>query len=121
MAAPVSGEVIVTVGVVVVAALTTTVAVVRAVAPWLSVTVAVMVFVPAVEYTCDAVAPATTVPSPKSMLEEAMAPSASLDAAVDAVTVTGAVPDAGVTESAATGGWFEASTITVAVVLAVPP
>src|SRR5207302_207854 len=92
-----------------------------AVAPLLSVTVAMIVFVPAVEYTCVAVGPGTTVPSPKSMLEEAIVPSASVEAAVDEVTVTGAVPEAGVTLSAAMGGWFGAATLTVPVVVEVAP
>ena len=55
------------------------------------------------------------------MLEEAIEPSASLEPAVDAVTVTGATPEAGVTESAATGGWFGAATLTVPLVVEVAP
>jgi hypothetical protein len=63
-----------------------------AVAPRLSVTVAVIVNVPAVLYVCDALGPLTAaLPSPKLMLLETILPSGSVDPAVEAVIVTGAV------------------------------
>src|ERR1051325_3296272 len=56
----------------------------------------------------------TTVPSPKSNLYEAIDPSASEEAEPLAVTVSGAVPDEGDTESRATGAWLGAVTVTTA-------
>src|ERR1044072_7029644 len=108
------------------------------VAPWLSVTVSRTVHVPAANV-CVAVAEAcgptpaaspkanlyagvavaeawgrTTVPSPKSNLYEAIEPSASEEAEPLAVTVSGAVPEDGDTESRATGAWLDAVTVTTA-------
>ena len=54
------------------------------------------------------------------MVEEATEPSASVEFAVDAVTVTGATPLPGESESAATGGWL-AAMVTVALEFAVAP
>ena len=61
---------------------------------------------------CETVVPLTTVPSPKLIDEEVIVPSASFEAADDAVTANGTLPVAGVTESAATGG-CGAVTVTV--------
>jgi hypothetical protein len=57
----------------------------------------------------------TTVPSPKSSATLTIVPSGSVDAAADAATASGAVPELGVTVSLATGGWFGAETVTLAV------
>ena len=72
-------------------------------APLLSVTVPVTVNLPVALYLCDALPLFATAPSPKSIFELAIVPSGSLDPAVDAVTVKGALPDVGVTDSFATG------------------
>jgi hypothetical protein len=101
-----------------VGAVTLTDVVADAESPPLSFTAPVTVNVPALLYVCVAVGPATTVPSPKSMVELAMVPSASFEFAVEAVTVIGAVPVAGVTEITAVGAWFPA-TVTVAFALEV--
>ena len=76
-----------------------------------------------------AVAELTTVPSPKLMLVLAIEPPefGSLDPAVEALTDNGAVPEVGLTESCATGGWAgggaatAAEAVTVAVVVPVSP
>ena len=49
--------------------------------------------------------PATLEPSPKLMVEVRVLPWGSVEAEVEAVTVTGAVPEPGVTDNLATGGW----------------
>src|SRR5512143_3110357 len=85
---------------------------VLALAPMLSVTVAVTRYVPAALYMCPAVGPAALPPSPKSITDDAMFPSPSLDPAVDAVTEAGTTAWAGLTVSAASGGWL-AATLTV--------
>src|SRR4051794_20501364 len=83
--------------------LTVTVAVRLEDAPALSVTVAVTVNVPAFTYVCCAEGPAALLPSPQLIIDAAIVPSTSVEAAVDADTLSGAVPDVGVTESCATG------------------
>jgi hypothetical protein len=62
--------------------------VVVAVPPRLSVTVSVIVYVPAAAYVCDAVAPEPVVPSPKFQAYEAMLPSESVDALASAVQLS---------------------------------
>src|ERR1044072_1273565 len=97
-------------------AVTVTTAEAEPVAPWLSVTVSRTVQVPAANV-CVAVAEAcgpTTVPSPKSNLQDAIDPSASEEAEPLAVTVSGAVPEDGDTVSRATGAWLGAVTVTTA-------
>ena len=65
---------------------------------------------------CVALAVFAVVPSPKLMLALVIEPPAlgSLDPAVEALTVRGAVPEVGVTASLATGGWLGAVAVTVA-------
>src|ERR1051326_6516777 len=95
-------------------AVTVTTAEAEPVAPWLSVTVSRTVQVPAANVCvagAEACGPAA-VPSPKSNLYEAIDPSASEEAEPLAVTVSGAVPDEGDTESRATGAWLGAVTVT---------
>jgi hypothetical protein len=48
----------------------------------------------------------TIVPSPKSIWVDWMVPPEQVEPEVEAVTVTGAIPLAGVTASFATGGWL---------------
>src|SRR6266545_1524729 len=103
---------------------TVTVAEAVAIAPPLSATVARAVQVPAA-YVWVAVAPGcgpTTVPSPKSNRYDAIVPSGSLEPEASAVTVSGAVPDDGVTVSRATGGWLVGvETVTLALAVAIAP
>ena len=71
-------------------ALTTSVSVLLALAPRLSVTVAVSVNVPATLYVCEAeVALTGALPSPKLIVLATIVPSTSVDPAVEAVIVTG--------------------------------
>ena len=86
-----------------------------AVAPRLSVTVPMIVYVPAALYVCEALEPLTgALPSPKLIVLETMLPSGSVDPAVEAVMLAGAVTDpvdgtfrqCVVMLSAAVGGWF---------------
>jgi hypothetical protein len=86
------------------AAFAVTVLVAVPVAPLLSVTVAVTVYVPAVVYVCEPDAAAVVVPSPQLMDVLAMVPSGSLEPVVEAETFNGTVPLVGVTERTATGG-----------------
>src|SRR5438128_47222 len=74
------------------------------VAPRLSVTRAVTVYVPATEYWCVCVALLLTLPSPKSITVDAMLPSGSDDPTVVAVTCTPVYPLTGVTPSTTFGG-----------------
>ena len=53
---------------------------------------------------CDAVGPALVVPSPKLMLDVRALPCGSVEEAVEAVTLTGALPDPGLNDNCATGG-----------------
>ena len=88
------------------------------VAPMLSVTFAVTVYVPPAAYVWDPVAPFTTVPSPKSIDMAATVPSVSVPLAV-AETTTGATPPLGVTTRLALGAWF--ATVTCSGVFATCP
>src|SRR5580765_696368 len=85
-----------------------------ALAPALSMTSTVAVQLPAA-YVWVAVAPGcgpATVPSPKSKRYDVIVPSGSDDAEASAVTASGAVPEGGVTVSAACGGWLGGDTAT---------
>ena len=53
---------------------------------------------------CEALAEFTVVPSPKLIEVEAIEPLGAVEPAVEAVTVTGAMPEVGVTASATVGG-----------------
>ena len=65
-----------------------------AVAPRLSVTVPVIVYVPGVLYVWEALGPLTgALPSPKLIVLETTVPSASVDPAVEAVMLAGAGRD----------------------------
>ena len=92
---------------------TVTVAVDCELAPRLSATVAVTVYVPAFEYKWFTLLPATgALPSPKLTVEDASVPSASVDNAVEAVTFSGAVPLAGFTDTTAFGGRLAGANVT---------
>src|SRR4051812_41715733 len=72
-----------------------------------SVTVAVTVYVFAVVYWWVAIGPGSAeLPSPKSMLEDAIGPVLAVLAEISAVTVTGAVPESGETVRTALGNGF---------------
>src|SRR6266571_1112699 len=70
-------------------------------APTLSVTLAVSVKTPALEYVCEAVRPVALVPSPKLITELAIVPSGSEEPAALTLTVAGAYAIPGVAEIAA--------------------
>ena len=82
-------------------------------------TVAVTLNAPAAVYTCEAVGPAETVPSPQSTVDALMLPPefGSLDAAVDAEIVAGVTPEVADRLSAATGASAFAVTAAVLVLL----
>jgi hypothetical protein len=73
------------------------------VAPPLSVTVNLAVYVPGVEYTWAVVTPVPTVPSPNAQFQERRKPSMSYEPDPSKFTVRGAVPDEGVAVMTATG------------------
>ena len=97
-----------------------------AVAPRLSVTVPVIVYVPAALYVWEALDPLTgALPSPKLIVLATIVPSGSVEPAVEAVMLAGAAIDP-VTElfvrefvmlSEAVGGWFAMVTCTPADIL----
>src|SRR4051794_33195853 len=80
--------------------------------PRSSVTVAETVYVPGTLYTWLALEPVAIVPSPKLICDATTAPSTSLEPTLEAETVTGAIPELGVTFKTAVGGWFEMMYVT---------
>ena len=87
------------------AAFTVTFVVVVALAWLLSVTVAVTVYVPAIVYVWPVLAVLTgALPSPKSIVIEAMLPPGAVEPAVFAEMASGAVPMSGATFKTARGG-----------------
>ena len=97
----------------------------EAVAPALSVTVRLAVYVPTAEYVCAVVRPVPVVVSPNDQAYVAIVPSGSADAPASKDTTRGARPDVGVAVNAATGGWFKGGgcdvTLMACVAVAVAP
>jgi hypothetical protein len=84
------------------------------VAPRLSVTVSIALYVPAAWYVWPGFASVDVPPSPKVQAWDAIVPFGSLDPAELKLTVSGAAPLVGVAEMTAVGGWLAAPATIVA-------